>query len=162
MKVNVIFVIVKLTRWLTRKQRNNKFKYAHDVYYMDYILNKSLPPELVNVIMIDIHKRYMIDLIELHKYNGAGWLYWYHPMEYIPIEDLITKSSIALCVTNAIVSNSYRNGVFGVRTFHCDIRWNDLPVHYNTSSGYIYHGFHSNPLPNRCVCPQLAGGRNIG
>ena len=36
---------------------------------MDYILNKSLPPELVNIIMIDIHKRYMIDLVEEIKFN---------------------------------------------------------------------------------------------
>ncbi len=40
---------------------------------MDYILSQSLPPELVYVIMKDIHKRYMLELEEEIK-NNIVWI----------------------------------------------------------------------------------------
>tara|TARA_R110000772_G_scaffold83528_3_gene176703 strand:- start:884 stop:1093 length:210 start_codon:yes stop_codon:yes gene_type:complete len=40
---------------------------------MDFILSRSLPPELVYVIMKDIHKRYMLELEE-EIINNVVWI----------------------------------------------------------------------------------------
>ena len=40
---------------------------------MDFILSRSLPPELVYVIMKDIHKRYMLELSE-EIINNVVWI----------------------------------------------------------------------------------------
>ena len=44
-----------------------------DTYYMDAMLHNNLPPELVEIIMKDVHRRYMKDLC-VEIINNVVWI----------------------------------------------------------------------------------------